>query len=717
MINLRKTRLTEQLLARVALCAHGALSLAMFSGGACAAEAPTLPAVLVTADKAVTLKSPASTGSNLDLTPMQTPASVDVISRAQIEERGDSNLVDAITRSAGISGMAHPGNGGSSLSARGFTDTTSVMRLYDGVRQYGGIGLTFPFDTWSVERIEVLRGPASVVYGDGAIGGVVNVIPKKPTPGAIRNEVQATIGSDNTQRIGLGSGGAINDKLSYRVDLSGNRSDGWVDMGQSRDLAFAGAVQFDATPQLRLKLSYAQGLQHPMRYFGTPLVNGRQLPALREKNYNVSNSVIRYDDRWGELGMEWTPSNDTTVRARLYDTRSARHYRNAETYAYNATTGLIDRSGDTEIFHDQDQTGAGADISHRSVLWGLKNQVSVGFDLNASTFKHTNNTYVGSPDPAAVDPYQPVAGVFVSAVPTIPRYRNKARQYAIFAEDRLELTPSWALLAGLRYDHAEISRRNLISAKTEFEQTYTNIGWRLGSVYDLSPDLALYAQYAQAADPVGGLLSLSAANSKFDLSTGKQLEVGLKQSFWRKQGEWTLAAYQIRKNNLLARDASNPQLRVQVGQRSSTGVEATLSLALASGWQLDANATVLRAKYDDFIEAEAGAAVSRAGKVPPDVAEKLANVWLSWNFLPDWTASSGVRYVGHRYADNANRIVMPAYATTDFALRWKAARDTTLTLRATNAFDKQYFTTAYYTTNQWFNGPGRRVEATVHYRY
>ncbi len=410
MNNLRNIRLTEQLLARLTLGVYGAMSLAMLSGAVVAAEAPTLPAVLVTADKALTLKSPASTGSNLDLTPMQTPASIDIISRAQLDERGDSNLVEAITRSAGISGMAHPGNGGSSLSARGFTDTTSVMRLYDGVRQYGGVGLTFPFDTWSVERIEVLRGPASVVYGDGAIGGVVNVIPKKPTPGAIRNEVEATLGSDNTQRIGLGSGGSINDKLSYRVDLSGNRSDGWVDMGQSRDLAFAGALQLDTTPQLRLKLSYAQGLQHPMRYFGTPLVNGRQLPTLREKNYNVNDSVIRYDDRWSELGMEWTPSSDTTVHARLYGIRSARHYRNAETYAYNAATSRIDRSGDTEIFHNQDQTGASADVSHRSVLWGLKNQFSMGFELSASSFKHTNNTYVGSPDPASVDPYQPVAG-------------------------------------------------------------------------------------------------------------------------------------------------------------------------------------------------------------------------------------------------------------------------------------------------------------------
>src|SRR5690606_8112731 len=148
------------------------------------------------------------------------------------------------------------------------------MRLYDGTRQYGGVGITFPFDTWSVERIEVLRGPASVIHGDGAIGGVVNVIPKKPTSGRIQNEAQLTVGTDDTARLGLGSGGAINDDWSDRVDLSGNRSANWVDRGNSRDMTFSGAVQWQATQDLRVKLSHAYGHQRPMRYFGAPMMAG-----------------------------------------------------------------------------------------------------------------------------------------------------------------------------------------------------------------------------------------------------------------------------------------------------------------------------------------------------------------------------------------------------------------------------------------------------------
>jgi Outer membrane receptor for ferrienterochelin and colicins len=189
-------------------------------------SANALPAITINAQSPLPLQNQVSVGSNLDLTPLQTPASVTVINRQQLEERGDASITDAITRAPGYSAMGHPGNSGSALSARGFTDATSVMRLYDGLRQYGGVGVSFPFDTWNIDRIEVLSGPASVIYGDGAIGGVVNVIPKKPTRGKIENEIETTIGTHNTRRLGLGSGGAINEMLSYRVDIAGDRSEG-----------------------------------------------------------------------------------------------------------------------------------------------------------------------------------------------------------------------------------------------------------------------------------------------------------------------------------------------------------------------------------------------------------------------------------------------------------------------------------------------------------
>ncbi|MEI2414549.1 TonB-dependent receptor [Orrella sp. JC864] len=669
----------------------------------------------VTAEPQSQLDTPAFTGSNLGLTPRQTPASVEIINRGQLQSRGDAGLSEAITRAGAISAMGHPGNGFSSLSTRGFADSTSVMRLYDGLRQYGGVGVTFPFDTWSVERIEVLRGPASVIHGDGAIGGVVNVVPRKPTFGPIRNEVQATLGTRDTARLALGSGGALGERLAYRLDLSGNREAGWVDRGEMGDATFSGALQWEASPDLSLTLSHAYGYQRPMRYFGTPLVQGRPLQSLRGKNYNVRDSFMRFRDQWTQLDAVWTPNAAATVRGRLYQVASKRDWRNAENYLYDPDTGLIDRSGNTAISHDQRQTGLTADAAFQGTLGGLANTLSVGFDASRSRFEHVNNTYAGSSGP--VDPYDFEPGRFASDAPTIPRYRNRAEQFALFVEDRLAVTPRWSLVGGLRYDHARVVRDDLPTGTRALRKTYSDVGWRMGTVYDLSADLALYAQYSQAADPVSGLLMLSPANAAFDMARGRQVEVGLKQDFWQGRGQWTLAAYHIRKSDLLTRDASAPDRRVQVGEQSSRGIEVAVNVALAHGWRIEANATALRARYDDFAESVGGAAVSRQGKVPPNVAQRLANLWVSWNFQPGWTAMGGVRYVGKRYADNANTLELPAYAATDLALRWELDADTTLTARGENVFDRAYFSTAYYSNTQWFYGPGRRLSLTLNHRF
>lgn len=674
-----------------------------------------LPEVTVTASEAPRLEKPASTGSNLDLTPLQTPASLDVISREQLEARGDASLIDAITRATGITSMGHPGNSGSALSARGFTDSTSVMRLYDGTRQYGNVSVSFPFDTWSVDHIEVLRGPASVIHGDGGIGGVINVVPKKPTRGPVQSEIQATVGTRDKQALAYGSGGAINNMLSYRLDVSGDRSGGWVDLGDTHNASISGALQLDVSPDVQFKLSHAQGKQNPMRYAGMPSINGEHPEALRGRNYNVEDSQIEYDDKWTELAAQWTPNSNTLVRSKLYHINSYRYWRNAEAFTYNTSTGLIDRADNTEIAHNQSQTGLTTDAAFTGALFGLPNRTSVGFDINTSQFQHTNNTYTGTTTP--VDVYNPTPGYYNSSVPFIPRYRNSADQYAFFAEDRLELNDKLSIVGGLRYDRVSIQRDNLVASTQDFDKTYSSVGGRLGAVYLVQPDTSVYAQFSRAADPARALMFLSAANSAFDFTTGRQFEIGIKQSILDKKGDWSLSLYQIKKSNLMTRDSTNPSLWVQVGQQSTQGIEGTLSLPIANKLQFDANATLLKARYDDFTESVGGVATSRNGNVPTNVPERVANAWLGWKVLPNWTLSAGMRYVGERYANTANTIKLPSYTTTDLAIQWRVGPATTLTLRGFNVFDKYYFTTAYYSGTQWLVGERRRAELTLNHRF
>ncbi len=657
-------------------------------------------------------------GSRLSLTPLETPASVDIVSGDVIRDRGQSSLAEAVSQNAtGFSYIGTPGNGLASFSTRGFTGVGSVTTLYDGVRLYPGQGtVTFPFDTWTVDRIEVLRGPASVLYGEGAIGGAINVIPKKPLFGTRRNEARVTVGTDGQIGLAVGSAGQITDRIAYSLDVSGLRGDGWMDRGDFKNLAFSGALAWRPTDELSITLSHDGGHNQPSRYFGTPLRGAGQIErAWIGQNYNVANGVIRFNDNITQLKAEWTPNETVSLRAVAYYVDANRLWRNAESYRWNPATGLIDRSSFIEIKQQHAQVGARADATIRSTVFGMANETVVGFDVNRFQFSRLNNG--GYADPVPNPPLPPIGfnpGFYGTASPYGRDYRAVTNQYSLFLDDRLKVTEQLSLVGGLRYDHPEVRFRNTRTGETA-NPTLDSLSWRVGAVYEPIKDLALYAQYSEAADPVTSILSLPPAQASYSLSTGKQVEAGVKQSLWGGRLEWTLAGYYIVKNDLLSRNPNNPTQTQQVGQQSSRGIEASIGVELGGGWRIDANGTILQARYDDFTESVGGLAVSRKGNTPSGVPEKVANLWASWRFAPNWQASAGLQYVGKAYTSASNDYARPGYLLVNAGLQWKATENATLDLRVKNLFDKTY---AYAGGDeQWYFGAPRTVEASLHVRF
>lgn len=657
-----------------------------------------------------------SSGSRLNLTRLQTPASVEVISAETIAERGQHNVIDAVTQNAtGFTASPAPGNGSLSFNTRGFTGNGTVMTLYDGTRLYVGSGtLTFPFDSWSAQRIEVLRGPASVMYGEGAIGGAINVISKMPLP-LQRNEAEISLDTNLTRRLAVDSGGPINKDVSYRVTAIGNMSDGWVDRDKTSNVAVSAAVRVQQSDNLSWTLSSDYGDRSPSRYFGTPLVNGKLDESLRFKNYNVSDSNIRYKDSWNQLKTEWDVADGISVHNVLYYLNSQRHWKDAESYAWNAKTGSIDRSSYLEIFHDQQQIGDRMDATFRGHVLGMKNEFVAGFDINRIDFAHTNNSPNTATSTVGLYDFNP--GIFLSSKATVPAFKSVTNQYGLFAEDRLSLTDQLSVVSGVRLDKPTIERTDLIAPANSFDKSFDAPSWRTGVVYSPVKDLSFYGQYSTAVDPVSNLITLTLPNKDFQLSTGKEVEIGVKQSFWAGRGEWTLAGYQIVKNNLLARDPTNPSNLVaqQIGQQSSRGVEATIVLLLDHGWRIDANTAWLRAKYDDFAQVVGGVAVNYAGNVPVNVPQNVSNVWLTWAFASDWSVNGGVQIVGKTFADNANTLSRPSYALVNGGVQWKPDAKTTMALRVYNLFDTIYATGG--PTTQWLLGMPRTAELSLNVKF
>ncbi|WP_416424412.1 TonB-dependent receptor [Pseudomonas sp. App30] len=681
-----------------------------------AADELALPATTISERADTALATPGTAGSRLNLTPLQTPASISSLDEDAIDQRNNLTVQEAATRAPGITSIAAPGNGNTALSARGFSGHESVMTLFDGARLYTGAGTqTFPVDPWMVERIDVIRGPASVLNGEGATGAVINVIPKKPFEGAISNHLRVGYGSDDRQQTAFDSGGSLGERLSYRLTLDQQSSNGWVDRGQSSSLAFSGALRWQASDDLSFTLAHEQGDSRPMSYLGTPLIDGHYHDSLRDKNYNVRNAVQHYDDQWTRLTSDWSLSDAISASNELYYIKSRRHWRNAESYSWDSSQGQLLRGSYLEIKHHEEQLGDRQTFTFDHRLFGLASKTVVGAEYNRIRFGLANNSPYTDVGGDYVDPWAPAPGWFHSQSPFQALSQSTTQTFALFAENRLQLSERWALVTGVRRDQNHIQRDDARTS-TRSDVNLDGGNWRAGLVFAVTDQLSLYGQYSTSQDGVSDLVTLNPTQQQMDLARAKQTEVGLKQQFWDGRGAWTLAAYHIVKRKLLTTDPITRDT-LQVGQQSSNGLEASLELALADHWQLSANAAVVRARYDDFDEAVNGQVLSRAGNRPTDVPRRSANLWLSKAITERIDAGAGLRYVAARYANTANSAQVPGYTVVDANLGWQALPDVRLGLQVNNLLDRRYAVSQQNDGAQWQMGQPRSLFVTADYRF
>lgn len=656
------------------------------------------------------LKTPSTTGSRLNLNILEVPASVEPLSEETMLQRGDYNVKDAVTRTTGLVDYSTPGDGGISFSSRGLSGNNSVGLTEDGQRVMVGAGtVTGPSNTWGYERVEVLRGIGSVINGTGTVGGTINLIRKTPQREK-STEALLGVGNFGTYRAAIGTTGALGQAGAYRIDAYTEDSDGFVDRGNASSKKIMSSVTLDLNERLKLDLQADYSEQRPSRYWGTPLVNGVIDKSLRTQNYNVSDAKIQYNDTRVLGRLSWSVSPALKIKEELFYYEGRRHWKDAELYKFNTATGLVDRdsSGYIDIIHDQKQTVNRIEANHEAG----PNQLTFGWEAGRIDFTHSNNfalgdsTYSSSVPPIGFDP-----GLFTSTIPTVPAYDTTTRTQAFYIEDGYNIGSRWTLVAGLRHDSYDYSRSNSTTA-TAFGSDLSSNSGRAGVTYKLDPSTRLYAQASRGSDPIGSLLSLNLANSKFSLTTAKQTEVGIKQDLDSNRGWWSAALYRITKDNIITRSATDPTVSFQGGSQSSEGIELSSSIRVAKRWRVDANATILNAKFDKLYAADGS---SLAGKLPSNVPETVANLWLSYD-IGQWNAGAGARYVSKRYADDANTQVLDAYTVFDASASYRVSKNLNVRAVVRNLTDRVYATAAY-SSDQVFLGAPRHAEVIAEFSF
>ena len=643
--------------------------------------------------------SPSDTGSRLDLPIFEIPASITVISNAELKSGGYQEVGKALERSPGFvwgNPPAEPAN----YSMRGFT-SNQVMIQRDGIWLGPALITGRPQNGFNLDRIEVLKGPASVLHGQGAIGAALNMITKKPEMGNTTTyEFLSSYGRYDSVKVGFGSGGQINKDLWFRFDGSEYSSDGFVDNSDPKSRNFTGSLLWKPNDQLKVTWGVDYLEDKLQNYWGTPIVTegfatqpltgivegtisggGAAIDErMRFVNYNVNDEVAKSYQILTTLDLNWKQSNNLSFKNYTYFLKADREWRNAENYTFNSTTSLIERDR-FFVAHLQNTVGNRLSGKYKSTIAGMENQSLLGIDTSYIDFERKTQPLAS---PGSVNAFAPVSGSFGGSPSTFRLNPTKIFTVAAFFENILSVTEKLKLVVGMRQDHIDLSRQKINdpTAGGSFDRNFNPFSWRVGAVYELAPSMNIYAQMSSGADPLGSDIFLVNSNQNFDLAKSQQWEAGLKSILLDGKAEMTVAVFHIERQNILIQDTNSTVVGGEGGQRS-TGFEFEGSLLVTPKWRVGTNTS--------FTHAEFGIFNTVSGNTPANVPEWVVNAWTNYSNVAGMPVDIGgsFRFVDDRFNTRFNNIEMLAYKTVDLHATYKRGNGR-FTARLTNLFDEAY---------------------------
>jgi len=648
------------------------------------------------------LNAVAGSSNRLGLTVRETPASVDVVNQQTIQDQGYHTNVDIAQGAIGVLGI-DAGGSPAGFSMRGFTGD-QINILYNGI-SLGPQDLTGRvMNAFMFDQVEFLKGSSALESGQGAIGGSVNYVTKQPISGPVQNEAFVAVDSLRSIRSGFDSTGTSPIKdLDYRFTIGFDHNNSFIDDDHKDISSLTTRFNYQNSEAFKSWIAFEYFKDTGQSYFGTPLVptsmpgivpthgivSGTQSPNFGSgklvgpvtidartltTNYNVTDNNNSATQYWLRGGFEWELAPNLTLKNQSYLYQAKRTFQNSEEYDFHSSTGLVDRSR-FSVSHDQRLIGNIADLTWDSKVFGMDNRLTA--EVAAS---HNDIHFVQSfPSGDSVSLIGPARGVFgtVDDINTDTR-SSILDQVSQSFEDRLKITPTFALIGGVRIDEITIRRNGSADPFDDpafsFSQNWAPVSYRAGYTWEALPKTVFYSLYATSFDPSSAAIAELQPGTPLALTSSRIYETGVKQSLWNDRIEWTLAAYDIDRRNVYEQISEGPPPAFAIaGEIETRGIEAGAAVKPTEGAKVWGNIALTRARFlNDILEDNNGNFQSFAGNTPPDVAPIIVNAGASYRFenqnwyhwLPIELGAS-VRHVGNRYTFDDNAITMNSYTTAD----------------------------------------------------
>ncbi len=675
----------------------------------------TLPAVEVSASEVVeTTTSPvkgyvakrSATGNKTDSAIAEIPQSISVMGSNEIKDRGAQSLGDVLQYMPGVvaSGYGPDVRGYTWPIIRGFDSQFNEFR--DGMRLFNA-SYNYPItEVHGMERVELLRGPSSLMYGQADAGGIINSISKTPNAAHI-NEIEISFGSPQHKQVAFDIGGAASDSVQVRLvglasNIDGARKLLNGDPENAQRTYLAPSLTWQISPATKLTV-LADYLQQDTKNFSSPVAGGS--PVYYSEYLTGDPSVDLQKQQQYSLGYQF----NHLINEQWQFSQNLR-YLKSEIPHYIWTWGVATNAdGSIERMtgsHNEklDQLSIDSRVNGEMTHGQLKHKLVFGVDwMRGRIDVHNKSGSAHALDPLNPDFSAPIPAPDVLSADSA----TTMQQLGFYAQDQVHLGSHWLLSLGARYD---IAQQDVDDRLTSSHSEQTDKAWtgRAGLTYLFDSGLAPYLSYATSFSPVIGK---NINSETFKPTTGQQWELGIKYQPAAQNMLFTAAIYDLTKQNVQTKHPFIPDLEIQSGEVRSRGLELEAKAEIMTGLQLSSQYTYTDVKITQDNN-------GNQGKRPMHVPKHTASLWFDYTVqsgaLTGLKLGSGVRYMGSVYGMSENTYLTPAYSVVDLSVSY-VWQQWQLGLNINNALDKKYAVTC--SSDGCFVGDRREIVGSVAYRW
>ena len=608
------------------------------------------------------------------------PQSITVINSELMQAQGATNLADALRNVPGITmGAAEGGSIGNNFNLRGFSARTDLY--LDGMRDRG----QYYRDVFSLDSVEVLQGPSSMLFGRGSTGGVINQVSKLPTLAPFGT---ATLvgGTQPSARATVDLNQPIDETSAFRIAAMGQNVHSTRDVMHNDDYGVEPSLRFGIGTPTQITLSALLMHNNDMPDYGLPPVNAQPAQVNRKNFYGATDDRTIQD----VVSLNATISHQLTSAVTLRNqTQYSRYTIDARESGPN-NVGTLNGLGVYSAFpatnlgnttplplgslyvglgsHDRNITDTSlynqTDAISEFATGPVRHQLIVGLELgrDSSDTENFSRNIPGNPNNyfRAVSLENP-AYLPAGNVPQVTGnvVNASATDIAPYVNDTMSFAEFWKVVAGARYDRYDAKLTNSINLPRSASQDIGFISVRAGVIFQPTATQSYYISYGTSFNPSLETLALTSGQQSLDPETSAQYELGGKWDVMEGKLSLTAAIFQIEKDN--TRSQISTGVYELTGNVRVQGFQATAAGRLTPLWQVFAGYTYLDAEI-----VKASALDGTQGKVPANTPKDSASFWTTYRFAREWQAGTGVAYMSDRFASNNNAVRVPSY------LRWDA---------------------------------------------